>query len=119
MTEYIITEEELENIQDGDLADLKAVRSHPYNPQAGDCHYCNRCIEAERKHERDKVLDELIEPMKEMLKAIGGVYKIQMALPGDYNCELGEAIQVCFDAFIALDGKIAEQLRSTKGGEQG
>ena len=49
MTEYIITEEELENIQDGDLADLKAVRSRPYNPQA----------------KLEKVLDELKQKIKE------------------------------------------------------
>ena len=57
---------------------------------------------------RDKVLDALEIPFKELLKAIGTVCKLQMALPGDYNVELGEAIQVCFDKFGFIDGVIAE-----------
>jgi hypothetical protein len=61
-----------------------------------------------RKEERDKVLDEIEIPFKELLKAIGTVYKLQMALPGDYNVELGEAIQVCFDKFRFIDGMIEE-----------
>ena len=58
--------------------------------------------------EQDKVLDALKIPFKELLKAIGTVCKLQMALPGDYNVELGEAIQVCFDKFGFIDGVIAE-----------
>ena len=39
MNQYIITEEQLTDIEDGDLTlqQLKEIRSHPYNPQAEPC----------------------------------------------------------------------------------
>jgi len=69
-----------------------------------------------RQGEREKILDVLESPIKELLKAIGSTYKLQMAAPGDYNCELGEAIQVCFDKFRLLEDVRAE-LRQSKDGE--
>lgn len=69
-SQYIITEEQLLDTKsyiyhEDEVAFeriYRKVRSHPYNPQAeqaGDCHYCTKCIETERKSEREKVLDEL------------------------------------------------------------
>jgi len=101
MNQYIITEEELLDTRsyiyhEDEVAFSRIeskVRSCPY------------------QSERDKVLDEIEIPFKELLKAIGTVYKLQMALPGDYNVELGEAIQVCFDKFRFIDGMIEELRR--------
>ena len=77
------------------------------------CPFCQDHMVRDDTHqsERDKVLDEIEIPFKELLKAIGTVYKLQMALPGDYNVELGEAIQVCFDKFRFIDGMIEELRR--------
>jgi len=43
MNQYIITEEQLQNIMEGDIADLRAVRSHPYNRTCLTCGKRNNC----------------------------------------------------------------------------
>jgi len=63
------------------------------------------------KDERERVLDELADPMKSLLVAIGKTYDESMKLPGDYHADLGESIQVCFDKFKNLREAIEKSLR--------
>ena len=87
-------------------AAMSTPRIPPEDCPCGKAQTCYECTHP--PSERDKVLDALEIPFKELLKAIGTVCKLQMALPGDYNVELGEAIQVCFDKFRFIDGMIEE-----------
>lgn len=68
-------------------------------------------LEQQVKDEREQVLDALSDPMQGLLLAIGRTHDECMKLPGDYNAELGESIQVCFDKFVILRKKIEESLR--------
>ena len=59
---YLISESELKKVTHFNWMEVwDRVRARGPVQQApiGDCHYCDRCIEAERRRAREGVLDEL------------------------------------------------------------